>query len=54
MVGAKACRSLLDDLRSNDLARTAPCGEAVQDHEGVLLSERLVECRLATIRIALV
>lgn len=33
----------LDDLRSNDLAGTAPGGEAVKDHEGVLLVEGLLE-----------
>lgn len=37
----------LDDLRRNDLARTAPGGEAVEDHEGVLCHEGLVELGLS-------
>jgi len=30
---------VLDDLRGNDLAGTAPGGEAVEDHQGVLFGE---------------
>lgn len=37
---------VLDDLRRNDLARTAPRGEAIQHHEGILGLERGVELGL--------
>jgi hypothetical protein len=40
--------SLLDDLRRNDLARSAPGGEAVEDEEGILGFQRLVPIGLAT------
>jgi hypothetical protein len=40
--------SLLDDLRSDDLAGTAPGSEAVEDHEAGLVTNRLVEGCLAT------
>lgn len=30
-------RNVLDDLGRDGLARTAPCGEAVEDHKGALL-----------------
>jgi hypothetical protein len=33
---------LLDDLRGNDLARSAPSSEAVKNDEGTLLSKRRV------------
>lgn len=33
--------NLLDDLRSDDLARTAPGGEAVEDNQGVLCGQSL-------------
>lgn len=33
---------LLDDLRCNNLARTTPCGETVEDHETFLV-QRLVK-----------
>lgn len=38
---------LLDNLRSNNLAGTAPCGKAVENHEGLLDVQCLVESRLA-------
>jgi hypothetical protein len=38
---------LLDDLGRNDLAGTAPGGEAVEDHQAGLVAESLVEGRLA-------
>jgi len=34
--------NLLDDLRGNDLARSAPGGEAVKNDEGTLLGESRV------------
>ena len=40
-------KHVLDDLGGDDLAGTAPGGEAVEDHERVLDVERLVEGRLA-------
>lgn len=36
----------LYDLRRNDLARTTPSREAVQDHECALLVHRLIEVLL--------
>lgn len=36
----KLTRDILDDLRRDDLARTAPCGEAVNDDK-VVLAESL-------------
>lgn len=43
---------LLDDLRRNDLARTAPGSEAVKDHQAGLVAESLVEGRLAVTLLA--
>lgn len=43
---------LLDDLRRNDLARTAPGSEAVEDHQAGLVAESLVEGRLAVTLLA--
>lgn len=34
---------ILDNLRRDDLARTAPCSETVKDHQAGLVAERLVE-----------
>ena len=42
----------LDDLRRNDLARTAPGSEAVKNHQAGLVAERLVEGRLAAMLLA--
>ena len=39
---------VLDDLGRNDLAGTAPCGEAVEHEERVLGVERLLPVGLAT------
>ena len=44
--------NLLDNLRSNHLARTAPCREAVEDHEGLLVVDGSIEVGLATSRVA--
>ena len=44
--------NLLDDLRRNDLARTAPGSEAVEDHQAGLVAESLVEGRLAVMPLA--
>ena len=45
-VGKDGDRNVLDDLRSDDLAGTAPGGEEVNDHEA-LLAESGVEVGLA-------
>ena len=37
---------LLDDLGSNDLARSAPSGKAVEDHQSALLAHGLVKVGL--------
>jgi hypothetical protein len=42
--------SLLDDLGRDDFAGSAPCREAVEDHQGVLLGHGRVECILTAIR----
>jgi len=47
-------RDLLDDLRGDDLARAAPGSEAVEDHQAGLVTERLVESRLAAVLLAAV
>lgn len=44
----------LDNLRSDDLARAAPSSEAVENHQAGLVTERLVEGRLAVVLLATV
>jgi hypothetical protein len=44
----------LDDLRGDDLARAAPGSKAVEDHQAGLVTERLVEGRLAVVLLAAV
>jgi len=40
-------KDVLYNLRSDDLARTTPCGEAVENHESILLLESVIESTLA-------
>ena len=43
----KKGQNLLDNLRRNDLARTAPSREAIEHHQRILGLERLIEFGLA-------
>ena len=45
-------KDLLDDLGGNHFTRAAPCREAVENHERVLVVHGGVEFRLAVVRIA--
>ena len=49
--GGKTRLDVLDDLRSNDLAGTAPGCKSIHDNNGVVL-ENLVELSLSVIKLA--